>query len=252
MSASKDPTNDKDKSTGVGKDSSHQKESDKAHSESLIDFTSFPSEALHSYISHYNLAPSYPPPSASAPAKSSRQNDKKSSSSNATTSSSSRLRARSPQNESVPSIGASSSSNPAPSTTTGKKRNADAAGLDSKGHAKDNGPEEDPPCPPHFFDAAAAKNHLSAVASKHFASLPAPKEGEVVVGFLYRCKVKGQARPSRYENLGNGQLETDRVTKTNTPRISGLREAGIGDIHSNTLVTDLGPDKRYSGYVDDT
>ncbi|KAL9931727.1 hypothetical protein V8E36_009513 [Tilletia maclaganii] len=39
-------------------------------------------------------------------------------------------------------------------------------------------------------DVHAARTYLSRAVSKHFANLPVPKEGEVVVGFLYRARVR--------------------------------------------------------------
>jgi hypothetical protein len=55
-----------------------------------------------------------------------------------------------------------------------------------------NGKEEEIACPSHFFDNQEADNYLANVASRHFANQPAPKEGEVVVQFLYRCKAGGE------------------------------------------------------------
>ncbi|KDN39464.1 hypothetical protein K437DRAFT_296104 [Tilletiaria anomala UBC 951] len=45
-------------------------------------------------------------------------------------------------------------------------------------------------CPESFFDGDAATKYLAAVAGRHFQSLPQPKEGEIVVGFLYKCRTK--------------------------------------------------------------
>ncbi|KAK0554369.1 hypothetical protein OC846_000683 [Tilletia horrida] len=39
-------------------------------------------------------------------------------------------------------------------------------------------------------DGTAARAYLSQAVRRHFDSLPAPKEGEVVVGFLYRAKIR--------------------------------------------------------------
>lgn len=46
--------------------------------------------------------------------------------------------------------------------------------------------------PDSFFDGEAANTYLSSVAGAHFAGLPQPKEGEIVVGFLYKCKTRGE------------------------------------------------------------
>lgn len=53
-------------------------------------------------------------------------------------------------------------------------------------------------CPSHFYDAEAATRFLGAAAGRHFESLPPPKEGEVVVQFLYRCRAGGE----RYSHIG--------------------------------------------------
>lgn len=50
---------------------------------------------------------------------------------------------------------------------------------------------DEPPCPSHFFDAQEADGYLANVAERHFASQPQPKEGEIVVQFLYRCRTGG-------------------------------------------------------------
>lgn len=84
-----------------------------------------------------------------------------------------------------------------PATTTtvapsSKKRTAAEMAADdaaSNGHlngARDSGE----PCPSEFFDEEDAKTYLANIAQKHFAAQPPPKEGEVVVGFLYRCRTK--------------------------------------------------------------
>ncbi|CAO1622311.1 unnamed protein product [Sympodiomycopsis kandeliae] len=50
--------------------------------------------------------------------------------------------------------------------------------------------EEGSPPPKDFFDDEDAKSYLAKVAREHFDAQSAPKEGEVVVGFLYRCRTK--------------------------------------------------------------
>lgn len=65
-----------------------------------------------------------------------------------------------------------------------------AAGENGAATAEEDAEEIEAPA--HFADADAAVTHLGAVAARHFQSLPAPKEGEVVVNFLYRCKIGGE------------------------------------------------------------
>ncbi|EPQ26129.1 uncharacterized protein PFL1_06337 [Pseudozyma flocculosa PF-1] len=157
----------------------------------FVDFASIPASALHSYISYYDLAQTYPPP------------DTTQSSSGGTSLSSQKGRRGSTRNVS-----------PAPSLSGSRKRTADAAALDNPGSSNGTkaststaaaaaaAAEDDPPCPPHFFDADAASLYLSQVAAKHFASQPTPKEGEVVVGFLYKCKAKGELnRPLAHHRI---------------------------------------------------
>lgn len=70
------------------------------------------------------------------------------------------------------------------------------AGGSKKRAAEADEPEErvltGEPCPEDFFDDDDAKTYLAGLAQKHFAAQQAPKEGEVVVGFLYRCRTKGE------------------------------------------------------------
>lgn len=81
-----------------------------------------------------------------------------------------------------------------PATATnasgGKKRSADEMdGGETTGRAED---AEGEPCPADFFDEDDARSYLANIAQRHFAAQPPPKEGEVVVGFLYRCRTKGE------------------------------------------------------------
>lgn len=39
-----------------------------------------------------------------------------------------------------------------------------------------------------LFDKEAAHERLAQVATDHFAATPAPKESDIIVGFLYRCR----------------------------------------------------------------
>lgn len=77
---------------------------------------------------------------------------------------------------------------------TTSKRNADddtqqsGHGLGTEG----NGKEENAPCPSHFFDTQEADSYLATLAGRHFTNQPPPKEGEVVVQFLYRCRAGGE------------------------------------------------------------
>lgn len=170
-------------------------------SETQIDFASLPSSALDSYIAYYDLAKGYPPPpSKRSPSpepaadddeegdgaadgaggrRGSRASGRNIEEGHAVTTSS-RLRPRSP------------SSSVAHLFPGGPKRNAAAAGLDENGHDNSAGNKDgDAPCPSHFFDVQEADEYLAGVAGKHFAAQPQPKEGEVVVQFLYRCRAGG-------------------------------------------------------------
>ncbi|WFC96039.1 hypothetical protein MBRA1_002695 [Malassezia brasiliensis] len=40
----------------------------------------------------------------------------------------------------------------------------------------------------HLFDKEAAHERLAQIATEHFAATPAPKESDIIVGFLYRCR----------------------------------------------------------------
>lgn len=48
---------------------------------------------------------------------------------------------------------------------------------------KDDGAEDD-----QYFDKEDAHDRLAAAASEHLAAVPPPKESDVIVGFLYRCR----------------------------------------------------------------
>jgi hypothetical protein len=98
---------------------------------SLLDFSTFPPDALHAYVTTHNLAHSYPRAAVSSPA-----------------------------------------------PASGNGAGADAAASSST---------------PEFADADAAAAYLGGLAGRHFTAAPAPKEGEVVVGFLLRCKVGGES-----------------------------------------------------------
>ncbi|TKY87801.1 hypothetical protein EX895_003382 [Sporisorium graminicola] len=141
---------------------------DDTEREPVVDFNALPSEVVQSYISFYDLAQSYPPLDSSQQEVGSSSNGRKR-----------KGRAASP----VP-------------TTSSRKRNAaENSALETAavlGANTSKTAEDEIACPPHFFDADAATNYLGQVATQHFASQPAPKEGEVVVGFLYKCRAKGE------------------------------------------------------------
>lgn len=42
-----------------------------------------------------------------------------------------------------------------------------------------------------FYDAPDAHRNLGAVATEHYAAMPQPKESDLIVGFLYRCRARG-------------------------------------------------------------
>lgn len=198
----------------------------------LIDFNTFPTSALTSYIEHYNLAPAYPPPPApraSSHSSSSGSEDEEDdeeeedgeagadgegadgrteeeilaeasgkrraalASAAATSTSygprSERFRARSPPATTTNTNGNGASGSR--KRTAAQAHNAHGEKTGTDGEAGGAG-EEDEECPDRFFDDEDAKSYLSAIAQKHFAGQPQPKEGEVVVGFLYRCRTKGE------------------------------------------------------------
>ena len=143
---------------------------------------------IQSYISFYDLAQSYPPQDSSQQDAGSSSNGRKR-----------KGRATSPL--------------PTPSS---RKRNAaevsaaETAAAFATNAAKTN--DDEIPCPGHFFDADAATNYLSQVATQHFASQPAPKEGEVVVGFLYKCRAKGELnRPLAHYRLNDISADKSQV-----------------------------------------
>ena len=157
--------------------------------EPVVDFTALPPEVVQSYVSFFDLAQSYPPQDAS------QQN------------------AESPSNVRKRKGRASS---PAPTQSVRKRTAAEASAADTAavlGANAGKAGEDDIACPPHFFDADAATNYLSQVAAQHFASQPAPKEGEIVVGFLYKCRAKGELnRP-----LAHYRLSDSAANKTQAP-----------------------------------
>ncbi|SPO25109.1 uncharacterized protein UTRI_02790_B [Ustilago trichophora] len=156
------------------------KPNDDVERDPVVDFHALPSEVVQSYVSFYDLAQSYPPQDSTQDAETSSNVRKR------------KARAASP----------------APTTSTSRKRNAAEASAAETAAAfgatssKQN--DDEPACPPHFFDADAATNYLSTVAAQHFAAQPAPKEGEVVVGFLYKCRAKGELnRPLAHYRLSD-------------------------------------------------
>lgn len=48
---------------------------------------------------------------------------------------------------------------------------------------KDDGADDD-----QYFDKDDAHDRLAATATEHLAGVPPPKESDVIVGFLYRCR----------------------------------------------------------------
>ncbi|WFD22829.1 hypothetical protein MEQU1_001506 [Malassezia equina] len=47
----------------------------------------------------------------------------------------------------------------------------------------------------HFFDRDDEHEHLAALANEHFHAMPMPKETDVIVGFLHRCRRAGTPSP---------------------------------------------------------
>ncbi|UZJ53265.1 hypothetical protein CBS101457_002585 [Exobasidium rhododendri] len=163
--------------------------------ESLVDFSKLPPSALDAYITYYDLAKAYPPPPPSKRRRSSRSsssefggsgeegNEEERASkridSSQTITTSTRLRPRSPT---------ASMAHFFPGGPSKRNGNSEEEMTHGQG-GEVNGKEEEIPCPSHFFDNQEADDYLANVASRHFANQPPPKEGEVVVQFLYRCKV---------------------------------------------------------------
>lgn len=161
-------------------------------SESKMDFSSLPASALDNYIAYYDLAKGYPPPPSRrspSPEEAAEQGDEdaegrgqRESSKNIedgkTVTTATRLRPRSP------------TASVAHLFPAGARRPGAVAGAANDG-ASVNG-AEDADTPSHFFDAQEADAHLASVAERHFAGQPQPKEGEVVVQFLYRCRAGGE------------------------------------------------------------
>lgn len=172
-------------------------------SESLVDFSKLPPLALDKYIDHYGLAQRYPPyPPKSQKRSRSGSNDEDSDEddeerlskridSNQPITTSTRLRPRSPTASMAHFFPGGSAS----------KRNGHLE-EDAEVDAEGNGKDWEIPCPSHFFDVHEADNYLATVASKHFAAQPPPKEGEVVVQFLYRCRTGGECGRLSDDNCG--------------------------------------------------
>lgn len=158
--------------------------------EPVVDFSALPPAVVQSYVSFFDLAQSYPPVDSSSI-----------SSSSSTSNSASRKRKGRPLS-------------PAPSTTSRKRTAAEVSAAETSAaygvntSKVTNNDDNELACPPHFFDADAATNYLCTVASQHFATQPAPKEGEVVVGFLYKCRAKGELnRPLAHYRLNDGMAD---------------------------------------------
>lgn len=150
---------------------------------------------VQSYVSFFDLARSYPPIDTS------RQD----------TRSSSNGRKRKGRAASPTIVSSTRKRNAAEMST------AETAAVLGVNAPKPN--EEEIACPPHFFDADAATNFLSQVATQHLASQPAPKEGEVVVGFLYKCRAKGELnRPLAHYRLSDAATEKSEPTDALTQR----------------------------------
>lgn len=150
--------------------------------EPVVDFNALPSEVVQSYVSFFDLAQSYPPQEASSSDSSSNGRKRK-----------------------------GRAASPLPATTSRKRTAAENSAADTAavlGANSGKTNEDELACPPHFFDADAATNYLSQVAAQHFASQPAPKEGEVVVGFLYKCRAKGELnRPLAHYRLNDAATD---------------------------------------------
>ena len=144
--------------------------------EPVVDFNALPFEVVQSYVSFFDLAQSYPPQESSSQDSSSNGRKRK-----------------------------GRAASPLPATTSRKRAAAENSAADTAAALGANAGQtnqDELACPPHFFDADAATNYLSQVASQHLASQPAPKEGEVVVGFLYKCRAKGELnRPLAHYRL---------------------------------------------------
>lgn len=172
----------------------------------VLDFTSLPPDELEAYISYYDLARAYPPPLSTTPPRRTRRNQRSS-------------RSASPSKNDP-----SSSRRPLPrrrgrtpdsvnGELGGRKRTAAAVEMEERAlaeqreiergeYTRTNGLDVDRAgefvCPTHFGDEESANHYLGNVASRHFQNQPAPKEGEAVVGFLYRCQTRGKYD---FENL---------------------------------------------------
>ncbi|KAI3492121.1 hypothetical protein L1887_43410 [Cichorium endivia] len=131
------------------------KANDDVDREPVVDFQALPPEVVHSYVSFFDLAQSYPPQDSSQSSAESSSNGRK----------------RKGRASPPPALGSSRKRYPNDATT------AEIAATSGPGASKAF--DDEPACPPHFFDADAAGNYLSQVATQHFASQPAPKEGEV-------------------------------------------------------------------------
>lgn len=172
----------------------------------MLDFASLPSEALDSYIAHYDLAKNYPPPpTRRSPSPPSAEIDIEESESavngSLTSRRGSRVSARNVEDANLattssrlrPRSPSSSVAHLFPGNTGLGKRNATVAGLDENGLDINGQRPDDIPAPSHFFDVQEADEYLAQVASKHLAAQPQPKEGEIVVQFLYRCRAGGKS-----------------------------------------------------------
>ncbi|SNX83551.1 uncharacterized protein MEPE_02258 [Melanopsichium pennsylvanicum] len=173
------------------------KANDDVEREPVVDFSTLAPEVVQSYISFFDLAHSYPPIDSST-----------------TTSSSSTSASRKRKGRLASPTPAASRKRTAAEISAAETSAAYGVNTPKTSVNEDN----ELACPPHFFDADAATNYLSTVASHHFANQPAPKEGEVVVGFLYKCRAKGELnRPLAHYRLSDGASEKTRLLTAERP-----------------------------------
>lgn len=173
--------------------------------ESSIDFASLPPSALDNYIAYYDLAKGYPPPPSRRLPTPEEDGDEGEVDENGertskniedgnTVTTATRLRPRSPTSSVAHLLPpgarrAGALVNEAGSGDDGGASTGSGSGPNGSAATAGNG--KGAPCPSHFFDAQEADAYLASVAEQHFESQPQPKEGEIVVQFLYRCRTGG-------------------------------------------------------------
>ena len=126
---------------------------DDASPDMSVNFADFPLDATLKYMVHHGIEPHYPPRSM--------------------------IRDPSLADEPEPPV-----QNPRNEKQTDEVTESAPLTRSATAHTTERHREEGHP---HFFDRDEEHTHLAAMATKHYNSLPPPKEIDTIVNFLHRC-----------------------------------------------------------------